>query len=76
MRNLRLSCYEICYEVYDDPDYLRSASIQKAETALLESMATKHGMVLQNLALMAEALRLADSPISPATRTAGNLLTS
>jgi len=28
------------------------------ETALLESMATEHGMVLQNLALMTEVLGL------------------
>ena len=46
----------------DDPDDLRSATIQMAETALLESMATEHGMVLQNLALMAEALGLGGFP--------------
>lgn len=44
--------------LHDDPDDLRSATIQMVETALLESMATEHGMVLQNLALMAEALGL------------------
>jgi hypothetical protein len=32
------------------------------ETALLESMATEHGMVLQNLALMTEALGLGGFP--------------
>jgi hypothetical protein len=44
--------------LHDDPHDLRSATIQMVETALLESMATEHGMVLQNLALMAEALGL------------------
>ena len=48
--------------LHDDPDDLRSATIQMAETALLESMATEHGMVLQNLALMAEALGLGGFP--------------
>lgn len=48
--------------LHDDPDDLRSATIQLAETALLESMATEHGMVLQNLALMAEALGLGGFP--------------
>jgi hypothetical protein len=48
--------------LHDDPADLRSATIQMAETALLESMATEHGMVLQNLALMAEALGLGGFP--------------
>jgi len=48
--------------LHDDPNDLRSATIQMAETALLESMATEHGMVLQNLALMAEALGLGGFP--------------
>jgi hypothetical protein len=48
--------------LHDDPDDLRSATIQMAETSLLESMATEHGMVLQNLALMAEALGLGGFP--------------
>lgn len=48
--------------LHDDPDDLRCATIQMAETALLESMATEHGMVLQNLALMAEALGLGGFP--------------
>jgi len=46
----------------DDPNDLRSATIQMAETALLESMATEQGMALQNLALMAEALGLGGFP--------------
>jgi len=48
--------------LHDAPEDLRSATIQMAETALLESMATEHGMVLQNLALMAEALGLGGFP--------------
>jgi hypothetical protein len=48
--------------LHDDPDELRSATIQMAETALLESMATEHGMMLQNLALMTEALGLGGFP--------------
>jgi hypothetical protein len=32
------------------------------QSALLESMASEHGMVLQNLALMAEALGLGGFP--------------
>jgi hypothetical protein len=48
--------------LHDDPRDLRTATIQMAETALLESMATEHGMVLQNLALMAEALGLGGFP--------------
>lgn len=48
--------------LHDDPNDLRSATIQMAETSLLESMATEHGMVLQNLALMAEALGLGGFP--------------
>ncbi len=46
----------------DQPRELRSATIQMMETSLLESMATEHGMVLQNLALMAEALGLGGFP--------------
>ena len=48
--------------LHDDPKDLRSATVQMAETALLESMATEHGMVLQNLALMTEALGLGGFP--------------
>jgi hypothetical protein len=48
--------------LHDDPNDLRSATIQMTETALLESMATEHGMVLQNLALMTEALGLGGFP--------------
>src|SRR5215472_3773259 len=48
--------------LHDKPDDLRSATIQVMETALLESMATEHGMVLQNLALMTEALGLGGFP--------------
>ena len=48
--------------LHDDPRDLRTATIQLMETALLESMATEHGMVLQNLALMAEALGLGGFP--------------
>ena len=48
--------------LHDAPRALRTATIQMAETALLESMATEHGMVLQNLALMAEALGLGGFP--------------
>jgi hypothetical protein len=48
--------------LHDDPRDLRSATIQAVETALLESMATEHGMVLQNLALMTEALGLGGFP--------------
>jgi hypothetical protein len=49
-------------QLHDDPRDLRSATIQMMETALLESMATEHGMVLQNLALMTEALGLGGFP--------------
>lgn len=48
--------------LHDDPADLRSATIQLMETSLLESMATEHGMVLQNLALMSEALGLGGFP--------------
>jgi hypothetical protein len=48
--------------LHDDPCDLRTATIQMAETALLESMATEQGMVLQNLGLMAEALGLGGFP--------------
>jgi hypothetical protein len=48
--------------LHDKPHDLRTATIQVMETALLESMATEHGMVLQNLALMAEALGLGGFP--------------
>jgi len=48
--------------LHDAPRDLRSATIQMTETALLESMATEHGMVLQNLALMTEALGLGGVP--------------
>jgi hypothetical protein len=48
--------------LHDEPHDLRSATILMTETALLESMATEHGMVLQNLALMTEALGLGGFP--------------
>ena len=48
--------------LHDKPQELRSATIQMTEAALLESMATEHGMVLQNLALMTEALGLGGFP--------------
>lgn len=48
--------------LHDKPEDLRSATIQMVETALLESMATEQGMVLQNLSLMAEALGLGGFP--------------
>jgi hypothetical protein len=48
--------------LHDAPRDLRSATIQMTETALLESMATEHGMVLQNLALMTEARGLGGFP--------------
>jgi nitroreductase len=48
--------------LYEKPHDLRTATIQMMETALLESMATEHGMVLQNLALMTEALGLGGFP--------------
>ena len=48
--------------LHDKPHDLRSATVQMMETALLESMATEHGMVLQNLALMTEALGLGGFP--------------
>jgi hypothetical protein len=48
--------------LHDEPRELRSATIQMMETSLLESMATEHGMVLQNLALMTEALGLGGFP--------------
>ena len=48
--------------LHDKPEEFRTATIQMMETALLESMATEHGMVLQNLGLMAEALGLGGFP--------------
>jgi hypothetical protein len=48
--------------LHDEPRELRSATIQMMESSLLESMATEHGMVLQNLALMTEALGLGGFP--------------
>ena len=48
--------------LHDEPRDLRSATIQMMESSLLESMATEHGMVLQNLALMTEALGLGGFP--------------
>src|SRR6185369_8848849 len=48
--------------LHDDPRELRTATIQAVESALLDSMATEHGMVLQNLSLMAEALGLGGFP--------------
>jgi hypothetical protein len=48
--------------LHDEPHDLRSATIQMTESSLLESMATEHGMALQNLALMTEALGLGGFP--------------
>jgi hypothetical protein len=48
--------------LHAEPRDLRSATIQMMESSLLESMATEHGMVLQNLALMTEALGLGGFP--------------
>jgi hypothetical protein len=48
--------------LHDAPSHARTATIQMAETSLLESMATEQGMVLQNLALMTEALGLGGFP--------------
>lgn len=48
--------------LYDNPHDFRSATIQMMETAILESLSTEHGMVLQNLALMTEALGLGGFP--------------
>jgi hypothetical protein len=48
--------------LHDEPRDLRSATIQMMESSLLESMATEHGRVLQNLALMTEALGLGGFP--------------
>ena len=48
--------------LHDDPRDLRTATIQAFEGALLESMATEQGMVLQNLALATEALGLGGFP--------------
>jgi len=48
--------------LHDDPNAFRTATIQMVEASLLESMATEHGMVLQNLALMTEALGLGGFP--------------
>lgn len=48
--------------LHDDPRDMRTATIQAFEGALLESMATEQGMVLQNLALATEALGLGGFP--------------
>jgi hypothetical protein len=48
--------------LHDDPRDIRTTTVQMLETSLLESMATEHGMVLQNLALMTEALGLGGFP--------------
>jgi len=48
--------------LHDRPQDLRTATIQMLESSLLESMATEQGMVLQNLALMTEALGLGGFP--------------
>src|SRR5262252_9345081 len=48
--------------LHDDPQEIRTTTVQMLETSLLESMATEHGMVLQNLALMTEALGLGGFP--------------
>lgn len=48
--------------LHDDPGDARTATVQMVESSLLESMATEQGMVLQNLALMTEALGLGGFP--------------
>jgi hypothetical protein len=48
--------------LHDDPRDGLTATIQALEGALLESMATEQGMVLQNLALATEALGLGGFP--------------
>ena len=48
--------------LHDDPREIRTTTVQMLEMSLLESMATEHGMVLQNLALMTEALGLGGFP--------------
>jgi hypothetical protein len=48
--------------LHDNPNEIRTTTVQMLEGSLLESMATEHGMVLQNLALMTEALGLGGFP--------------
>ena len=48
--------------LHDDPQEIRTTTVQMLESSLLESMATEHGLVLQNLALMTEALGLGGFP--------------
>jgi hypothetical protein len=48
--------------LHDDPNEIRTTTVQLLEMSLLESMATEHGMMLQNLALMTEALGLGGFP--------------
>jgi hypothetical protein len=48
--------------LHDNPNQMRSATINTVETSLLESCATEQGMVLQNLALTTEALGLGGFP--------------
>jgi hypothetical protein len=48
--------------LHDDPRDLQSATINAVETSVMESMATEHGMVLQNLALASEAFGLGGFP--------------
>lgn len=57
--------------MHDDPNDLRSATIQMVETALLESMATEHGMALQNLALRPKLSDWEDSLTSRGMNIAG-----
>jgi len=49
-------------QLHDNPNDLRSATVNALETSVLESCATEQGMVLQNLALMTEALGLGGFP--------------
>jgi hypothetical protein len=48
--------------LHDDPQEIRTTTVQMLESSLVESMATEHGMVLQSLALMTEALGLGGFP--------------
>jgi hypothetical protein len=48
--------------LFDDPREGRTATLHVLESALMESCATEHGMMLQNLSLMAEALGLGGYP--------------
>src|SRR5688572_17076834 len=49
-------------DLHEDPRQARTATINAVETSVLESMATEHGMILQNLALASETLGLGGFP--------------